>query len=39
MRSIGIAIALLVAIGSMGIGIVAAHKVALRDDCDPEDEA
>ena len=39
MRSIGIAIALLVAIGSMGIGIAAAHNVDLRDDCDPDDKA
>jgi plastocyanin len=37
MRSIGIAIALWVTIGSLGMGSAGAHDVWLLDDCDPND--
>lgn len=39
MRSIGFAVALLVAIWSVGMGSAGAHNVQLLDDCDPDDPA
>jgi hypothetical protein len=39
MRSRGLAVVLLVAIWSVGMGSAGAHNVRLLDDCDPDDPA